>query len=133
MRPIGLVLGSGGARGLSFIGALEVLEAARVPIACVVGSSMGAIIGAAYCAGVPVQELQAIALRWRRRDFGAFAPFAAALSTHRRLQRLVEGLVPARQFHELRTPLRVVGTDLQQGCPIVLERGNLIPPVVGIS
>lgn len=49
MRPkIGLALGGGGARGLAHIGVLKILEKAKVPIDIIVGTSMGAIIGAAY-------------------------------------------------------------------------------------
>jgi NTE family protein len=45
---IGLALGSGGARGLAHCGVLEVLVGADVPIACMAGTSMGAIVGALH-------------------------------------------------------------------------------------
>lgn len=48
---IGLALSGGGARGLAHIGVLKVLEEFRVPVHCVTGTSMGAIVGAAYAAG----------------------------------------------------------------------------------
>ncbi|HSG24368.1 MAG TPA: patatin-like phospholipase family protein [Azonexus sp.] len=52
-RPrIGLVLGGGGARGAAHIGVLEVLEKLRVPVDCVAGTSMGALIAGAYAAGM---------------------------------------------------------------------------------
>ncbi|MDX2219499.1 MAG: patatin-like phospholipase family protein [Burkholderiales bacterium] len=51
-RPrIGLALGGGGARGAAHIGVLEVLEEMRVPVDCIVGTSMGALVGGAYAAG----------------------------------------------------------------------------------
>lgn len=51
-RPrIGLVLGGGGARGAAHIGVLEVLEELRVPVDCIVGTSMGALVGGSYAAG----------------------------------------------------------------------------------
>ncbi|MFC7420373.1 patatin-like phospholipase family protein [Iodobacter arcticus] len=57
-RPrIGLVLGGGGARGLSHIGVLKVLEEARVPIDCVVGTSIGSLVAGAYAAGRTPEEL----------------------------------------------------------------------------
>ncbi|HZN56727.1 MAG TPA: patatin-like phospholipase family protein [Planctomycetota bacterium] len=43
-----LVLGGGGARGLSHLGVLQVLEREEIPIHCVVGTSVGAVVGAAY-------------------------------------------------------------------------------------
>ena len=52
-RPrIGLVLGGGGARGAAHIGVLEVLEKLQVPVDCVAGTSMGALVAGAYAAGM---------------------------------------------------------------------------------
>jgi predicted acylesterase/phospholipase RssA len=47
------------------------------------------------------------------------------------VQKLIEKVVPARRFGELRTPLTVVCTDLQAGAPVVFDTGDLIPPVLG--
>ncbi|MEY4749529.1 MAG: hypothetical protein RIQ60_1743 [Pseudomonadota bacterium] len=67
-RPprIGLVLSGGGARGLAHVGVLKVLEQARVPIAAIAGTSMGAIIGGLYAGGVSAAELERelLALDW---------------------------------------------------------------------
>lgn len=61
-RPkVCLVLAGGGALGLAHIGVLEVLEEARVPIDCIVGTSMGAVVGGLYAAGTSATELAAIA------------------------------------------------------------------------
>jgi NTE family protein len=58
-RPrIGLVLGGGGARGAAHIGVLEVLEKLRVPVDCVVGTSMGALVSGAYAAGLSPNEMR---------------------------------------------------------------------------
>lgn len=57
-RPrVGLVLGGGGARGLAHIGVLKVLEEMRVPISCIAGTSMGALVGGVYAAGVSIDEM----------------------------------------------------------------------------
>ncbi|MBM3114198.1 patatin-like phospholipase family protein [Jeongeupia naejangsanensis] len=57
-RPrIGLVLGGGGARGLAHIGVLKALEDARVPIDCIVGTSIGALVAGSYAAGRTPEEL----------------------------------------------------------------------------
>jgi NTE family protein len=51
-RPrIGLVLGGGGAKGGAHVGVLEVLDELRVPVDCVVGTSMGALVGATFASG----------------------------------------------------------------------------------
>ena len=58
-RPkVGLVLGGGGARGAAHIGVLEVLEQLQVPVDCVAGTSFGALVGAAWAAGVSPAEMR---------------------------------------------------------------------------
>ena len=60
-RPkICLVLSGGGARGAAHVGVIRVLEEYRVPIDCIIGTSMGALIGAAYATGTSVPEMEAI-------------------------------------------------------------------------
>jgi NTE family protein len=58
-RPrIGLVLAGGGAKGGAHVGVLKVLEELHVPIDCIAGTSMGALVGAGYAAGLPASELE---------------------------------------------------------------------------
>jgi NTE family protein len=58
-RPrICLVLSGGGARGVAHIGVLKVLEELRVPVDCVVGTSVGAIVGGAYASGLGIEQLE---------------------------------------------------------------------------
>ena len=52
MKKLGLALGGGGARGLAHIGVIKALKELNVPIHCVAGTSLGAIIGGAFAAGV---------------------------------------------------------------------------------
>lgn len=60
-RPrIGLVLGGGGARGLAHVGVLKALKEARVPVDCVVGTSMGALVGATFAVGRTPEEIEKI-------------------------------------------------------------------------
>ncbi len=58
-RPrIGLVLAGGGAKGGAHVGALKVLEELRVPIDCIAGTSIGALVGAGYATGQPAAEIE---------------------------------------------------------------------------
>ncbi|WP_439586010.1 patatin-like phospholipase family protein [Hydrogenophaga sp.] len=58
-RPrIGLVLSGGGARGFAHVGVIKALEAARVPVDVIVGTSMGAIVGGLYASGMSADELE---------------------------------------------------------------------------
>ena len=55
---IGLALSGGGARGLAHVGVLKVLEEMRIPISCVTGTSMGAIVGGTYAAGRTPEDME---------------------------------------------------------------------------
>src|SRR4051812_28452128 len=58
-RPrIGLVLAGGGAKGGAHVGVLKVLEELHVPIDCIAGTSMGALVGGGYASGIPAKELE---------------------------------------------------------------------------
>ncbi len=58
-RPrIGLALGGGGTRGVAHVGVLRALEKNNIPIDCIAGTSMGAIIGGLYAAGVPLDKIE---------------------------------------------------------------------------
>ncbi|HJV27053.1 MAG TPA: patatin-like phospholipase family protein [Aromatoleum sp.] len=58
-RPQGvaLVLSGGGARGVAHVGVLKVLEDMRIPVDCIVGTSMGAIVGGAYASGMSLPDM----------------------------------------------------------------------------
>jgi NTE family protein len=58
-RPrIGLVLGGGGAKGAAHVGVLRVLDELRIPVDCIVGTSMGALVGGAYAVGRSAEDLE---------------------------------------------------------------------------
>lgn len=58
-RPrIGLALAGGGAKGGAHVGVLKVLEELHVPVDCIVGTSMGALVAGGYAAGIPAPELE---------------------------------------------------------------------------
>jgi len=68
-RPrVGLVLAGGGAKGGAHVGVLKVLEEMHVPIDCIAGTSMGALVGGGYASGIPATDLQTflIGINWPR-------------------------------------------------------------------
>ena len=67
-RPrIGLVLGGGGARGAAHISVIKELERLHIPIDCIAGTSMGALIGGLYASGMTSTELDEMVktLEWK--------------------------------------------------------------------
>jgi NTE family protein len=68
-RPrIGLVLAGGGAKGGAHVGVLKVLEQLHIPIDCIAGTSMGALVGGGYASGIPADKMQEFieGINWKR-------------------------------------------------------------------
>jgi len=123
---IGLALGGGGARGYAHIGVLKALVSAGIPIDCISGTSMGAVVGAAYCAGATVDEMVVVAqdVRWM------WLLRLADLTTPRRgmivgrhLERYFCELTKGKDFSEFDTNLTVVATDVTTGEEVRLTSG----------
>lgn len=84
-RPtIGLVLSGGGARGAAHVGVLKVLKELQVPIDVIAGTSMGAIIGGLYAAGLEPEELEAVVLDIDWQDAFYDRPARKSLSFRRK-------------------------------------------------
>jgi len=116
------VFGGGGAKALAHVGAWRALAEAGLAPSHIVGTSMGAVIGAALAAGASGEEVLATARGLRRRDFAAFDPwalakgmFAASLFRAGPLRATIARFVGAMRFAELRVPLTVTATDLDSG------------------
>ena len=129
-RPsLGIALGGGFARGLAHIGVLKVFEENNIPIDYVAGTSVGAVIGAAYASGVSGKELAEIAALVRFKDIGRYTISRYGLCSNDRLVGLLERVLRVRTFEELRIPLAVTATDFVSGEPVIFRKGDLIDPV----
>jgi len=126
---LGLALGGGFARGVAHVGILKVLEAENIPISFVAGTSVGALIGAAYCSGVTPSELEAIASRVRFRDLARWTLSRYGFATNLRMISFLDRILKVKTFEELRIPLAVTATDFASGEGIVFRSGPLTDPV----
>ncbi len=132
-RPkIILVLGGGGARGFAHIGVLKALREANIHIDMVVGTSMGALVGALYCAGVPVEKIEDISEKTKWEDItnmGYISLFkmlvAEKLLSTERLETYVRKNIGDLQFSQLDIPFVCVATDITTGEKIILKEGNV--------
>ena len=143
---IGLVLGSGGARGLAHIVVLEALDRLGIRPVEIAGTSIGAILGAAYAAGMSGAELRAHVLRdYRNRAEVMTRLFQTRVGRIADLWRggfgnpvLVDGLgilerfLPSplpETFEGLSIPLSVVAGDYHRLDRVVFRAGPLAPAI----
>lgn len=152
-RPrIALALGGGGVRGAAHIGVLRVLKKEGIPIDYIVGSSMGAVVGGMYAAGVPLDELET--MFQDRSLFKAFTPVPVPVKLTELPIRMLLGsagraihlktrttslysknnlmtfvskhLPPERQnIEETEIPFSAVATNLVDGKAFSFEEGSL--------
>lgn len=84
-RPrIGLVLGGGGAKGAAHVGVLQALEQLHIPVDCVVGTSMGALVGGIYAAGNDAEQTTQLVKQIDWRETLAFAGLREQLPMRRK-------------------------------------------------
>lgn len=126
---IGLALGGGFARGIAHVGVLKVLEEANIPICCIAGTSVGALIGAAYCSGVSAAELEQVATKVRFKHIARWTLSRYGFASNQRMIGFLNQLLKVKTFEELRIPMAVTATDFATGEGIVFHSGPLIDPV----
>ena len=122
---IGLALGGGFARGIVHIGVLKVLEQEGIPVSCIAGTSVGALIGAAYCSGVSPAELEQMAARVRFRDLARWTLSRLGFATNLRMITFLSKILKVHTFEELQIPLAVTATDFVSGEGVVFRSGPL--------
>jgi NTE family protein len=126
---IGLALGGGFARGIAHIGILKVFEEEQIPIACIAGTSVGALIGAAYCSGMSPAELETLATRVRMRDLARWTISRLGFATNLRMITFLNKILKVKTFEELRIPLAITATDFASGQGVIFRSGPLADPV----
>ena len=126
---IGLALGGGFARGIAHVGVLKVLEEENIPIRYIAGTSVGALIGAAYCSGISAAELEHVASKVRFKHIARWTVSRYGFASNQRMIGFLNHLLKVKTFEELRIPLAVTATDFSTGEGVVFHSGPLVDPV----
>jgi NTE family protein len=130
---VGLVLGSGGARGLAHIGVIRVLEREGIGIDVVAGSSIGALVGAGWAVGKSADELEEIALRVKnKRTFlRLLDPIfpGAGIIRGIRVFNFLHTIVNDLTFDDTMIPMRIVASDLDTAEEVVFRHGKLVDAI----
>ncbi len=125
---IGLALGGGAARGFAHIGVIKALEAQGIYPDIVVGTSAGSVVGALYAAGNNGFALQKIAMEMDESTISDWAiPLfgkSSGVLKGDALQNYVNKAVHNVPMEKLKIRFGAVATDLQNGQPILFQRGN---------
>lgn len=135
-KKLGLALGAGGARGVAHVGFLQALDEAGIKADYVTGCSMGSIVGACYCAGVPMEEV-------KKRTLGLKLSHIASLNINpirangifrlNKARKLLEEYLGDKTFADLEIPFLCVATDIVAGKIERLNEGNVVDAIIASS
>jgi NTE family protein len=122
-----VALGSGAARGWAHIGVLRALAAHGIEPEIVCGTSIGAVVGAAYAAGrLDPFERWVRKLEWREIVSHVGLSFRGGLLDPRGLFAFFEEALAGRSLEDLDRPFAAVGTDLASGAEVWMREGDLV-------
>ncbi len=118
-----VILGGGSAKGVAHVGAWRAIQEAEIPVAGIIGTSAGAIMGAAIAGGRSIGEFEEYVERVRRRDVMRVNRRAVWVNGIRSrsvlrgdtLRRSIRDLLPTERWDELIIPLTVNAVDLESG------------------
>jgi len=125
---VGLALGAGAAKGFAHIGVLDALEKAGIRIDMIAGSSMGAIIGGGYAAGLSVDSLSDVALNSDWFDvLNLLDPVfpARGFIDGQKIHAFLDKLYGHQNIEDLAIPFAATTVDILNGDLFVLNEGNL--------
>ena len=131
-RKIGLVLGAGAARGFAHIGVLKVLDEMGIKVDFIAGTSIGAVMGAAYASGIEPGAMEEICLNLNKRKttllFAPTIPYSG-LVDGKRITEFIESVIGNPDIEDLKIPFAAVATDIFSGREVVIRKGSVVDAV----
>lgn len=127
---IGLALSGGATRGAAHIGVLQVLEREGIRPDVIAGTSAGALVGSAYCAGVPLEEISKIFLNMSWPTLlkpNLIKPLSLFDTTP--MEEYIRKNIGDCEFKDLQIPFAAIACDIMTGERVVLDKGPMAPAV----
>ncbi len=128
---VGLVLGGGGARGFVQVGALKAFKEQNIDFDLCVGTSVGSIVGALYCAGIEPDEIIEVADSLDMVDF--HGRILLKPDNPRKIGDVLYRIIGDAQIENLHKKYAAVATDLKTGKRVVLDSGSALDAVSASS
>src|SRR5574344_312852 len=123
---VAVVLGGGGALGFAHIGVLEVLEKHHIPVDIVVGTSMGALIGGAYCSGKSTSELEQMAIGITKRTLFDLSLGFQGLLSGKKVVKILREITNDINIENSKPRFACNAVDLSHGVEHVFTTGNMV-------
>lgn len=129
-RKIGLALSGGATFGAAHVGVLQVLEENGIQPHLVAGTSAGALVGAAYCAGVPLNKIETL---FRTMNWPTLLRFSIRNSLSifdtQPMEEFLRKEIGDIEFKDLKLPFAAIACDIHTGNRVILDQGPLAPAI----
>lgn len=127
-KKLGLVLGSGGSRGIAHVGFLQALDENGIKADCIAGCSMGSVVGGLYSRGMTPAEMLSVVKKLKTSDIvdfslGGFS--GKSLLKTQKMTNLLDSLFGGVKFKDLKTKFMCNAFDIIEGKPIWFSRGDV--------
>ncbi|MCU0454925.1 MAG: patatin-like phospholipase family protein [Bacteroidales bacterium] len=130
---IGLVLSGGGARGFAHLGVMQAFTEEGILPDIISGTSAGSLAGALYCDGHSPKEILAIMKPESKLSLMRPVLPRDGLLEISGIARILEAHLTARRFEDLKIPLIVCATDINNAKPVYFSKGELITSLIASS
>jgi NTE family protein len=122
---VGVALGGGAVWGIAHIGVLKAFERHHIPVHCISGTSIGALVGGLYAAGVSVEQLIELTSQTHWKDLSRLSFPLGGLLSNEPMEKFIYNIIGDTEFSHLNMPFAAVTTDLISGKEIVIDSGKL--------
>jgi NTE family protein len=126
----GLVLSGGGARGFAHLGVLQALVESEIYPDVIAGTSAGALVGVLYADGYKPKEILDMMNSTSRLHYIRPTVPREGLLEISGIIRILKDNLRAKKFEELKIPIFVTATDLNNGKIVYFSTGDLLEPVI---
>jgi len=118
---LGLAFSGGAARGMAHVGVLRAFSENGIRVDCIAGTSAGSIVGGAFAAGMPIDDIAELARKLRWRDVGRVTMSRLGVQSNERLEQFVRARLPVLRFEDLPIPFAAVATELKTGAAVIMR------------
>lgn len=125
-KKVGLALGGGSARGFAHLGVLKVFEEENIPIDCIAGCSMGALLGGIYATGLSLEKLTERAVTFHALKYIDFTmPFSEGEIRGNKVEDLLKEITDDVSIEDTKIPYRCLATCIEEGDAHYFSSGKL--------
>src|SRR5690554_1516099 len=122
---IGLALGGGAAKGIAHIGVLKAFEEEQIPIHCISGTSVGALVASYHAFGRPAESILSICSTLNLSKILNFTLERGGLFSTNAIRDMIHRDLGDVRIEDANIPLAICATDIETGEQLIFREGNL--------